>query len=189
LLVAQSGGVGGARELRLQMRKTTRSMVFLGVLVALLGAAVYAELAHERTVAPAPLTALDPAAISHIEVRCNTCRTRRFERDGAGWRMLEPYASSADPDAIERLLAVARAPVRTRAPLRDYDLAKLGLAPPQFTLIFDRITIEIGDGDPIEHDRYVRIGDELLRVPDRFSARLLEAPESELANPADAKKD
>jgi hypothetical protein len=33
----------------------------------------------------------------------------------------------------------------------------------------------------------VRIGAELLRVPDRFSARLLESPESELLDPKAAK--
>lgn len=171
------------------MRKSTRSILFLGALAALLVAAVFAELAHERKLAPAPLTALDPATVERIEVQCTGCRTRKFERDGSGWRMLEPYALPANPDAIARLLAIARAPVRVRLSLRNYDLAKLGLDPAQITLTLDDLVITIGDGDPIEHDRYVRIGDELLRVPDRFSARLLEAPESELANPADAHKD
>lgn len=171
------------------MRKTTRSIVFLTALAVLLAAAVWAELERERALVPMPLTALDPAAISRIEVRCNTCRTRRFERDASGWRMLEPYALPANPDAVARLLAIARAPVRARLSLRDYDLAKLGLDPAQITLTLDDLTIVIGDGDPIEHDRYVRISDELLRVPDRFSARLLEAPESELADPAAAGKD
>ena len=46
--------------------------------------------------------------------------------------------------------------------------------------------IDIGGEDPIDHDRYVRIGDEVLRVPDRFSARLLESPESELLDPKTA---
>jgi hypothetical protein len=72
--------------------------------------------------------------------------------------------------------------------LRGYDLAKLGLDPPRITLQLNDLSIAFGDEDPIEHDRYVRIGDELLRVPDRFSARLLETPESELADPAAAQK-
>ena len=76
-----------------------------------------------------------------------------------------------------------RASVRTRAKLADYDAAKLGLEPPQFTVVANDTRIDIGGEDPIDHDRYVRIGDELLRVPDRFSARLLEAPESELLDP------
>jgi len=170
------------------MRKATRSILLLTALVVLLGAGVYAELGHEQASARAPLTKLDPSTVQRLEVRCQTCRTRRFARGADGWRMLEPYALAADADAVAHLLAIARAPVNKRLQLRDYDLAKLGLSPPQFTLTFDDVVVMIGGEDSIDHDRYVRVGDELLRVPDRFSARLLEAPERELADPAAAQK-
>jgi hypothetical protein len=171
------------------MRKTTRNIFFLAVAVALLAVAVYVELGHEKTSGQAPMTRLDPATVQRLEVRCDTCRTRRFARSVDGWRMLEPYALPADADAVAHLLAIARAPVRQRLRLQEYDLAKLGLSPPQFTLTFDDVVVSIGGEDSIEHDRYVRVGDELLRVADRFSARLLEAPERELAaDPNSAQK-
>jgi hypothetical protein len=160
----------------------------LAVTTALLAAAVYAELGHERTGTQAALTMLDPAAVQRLEIRCSTCRTRRFARNADGWQMLEPYALPADADAVAHLLAIARTPVNRRLQLHEYDLAKLGLSPPQFTLTFDDTVVSIGGEDSIEHDRYVRVGDELLRVSDRFSARLLEAPERELADPAAAQK-
>jgi hypothetical protein len=169
------------------MRKATRSICFLAASVALLGAGVYAELEHERNSRQA-LTTLDPAKVQRLEIRCDTCRTRRFVRAADGWRMLEPYALPADAEAVAHLLAIARAPVRQHLPLREYDLAKLGLRPAQFTLTFDDVIVTIGGEDSIDHDRYVRVGDELMRVPDRFSARLLEAPERELADPAAAQK-
>jgi hypothetical protein len=170
------------------MRKTTRSILFLGLLTAVLATAVWAELARERSLLPAPLAALDPAAVQRVEVQCTDCRTRRFERSADGWRMLEPYALPANPEAIARLIAVAQARPRMRLSLHDYDLRKLGLDPPQITLTLDTTVIAIGGEDSIEHDRYVHVGNELLRVPDRFSARLLEAPESELADPSAARK-
>ena len=170
------------------MRKNTRSLLFLGVLAVLLAVAVYAELGHEQASATAPLTALDAATVQRLEVRCSTCRTRRFERAADGWYMLEPYALPADADAVAHLLAIARAPVHQRLPLHEYDLAKLGLDPAQFRLTFDEVIVTIGGEDSIDHDRYVRVGDELLRVPDRFSARLLEAPERELADPTAVQK-
>ena len=170
------------------MRKTTRSIVLLAVTVALLAAAVYAELGREQRLAQAPLTRLDTATVQRLEVRCQTCRTRRFARSADGWHMLEPYALPANADAVAHLLAIAHAPVRQRLPLPEYDLAKLGLSPAQFTLTFDDVVVSIGGEDSIEHDRYVRVGDELVRVADRFSARLLEAPERELADPAAAQK-
>jgi len=171
------------------MRKSTRNLLLLAVLVTVLAAGVYAELEHEQASARAPLTKLDPATVQRLEVSCQTCRTRRFVRGADGWRMLEPYALPADADAVAHLLAIAHAPVSMRLELRDYDLAKLGVSPPQFTLTFDDVVVTIGGEDSIEHDRYVRVGDELLRVPDRFSARLLEAPERELAvDPNSAQK-
>jgi hypothetical protein len=97
--------------------------------------------------------------------------------------MRAPYDAPADPAAVHRLLGLALTPVRLRLAAGDYDAAHLGLAPASILVVFDDVTIEIGDEDPIEHDRYVRIGAELMRVPDRFSARLLEAPESEVADP------
>lgn len=100
--------------------------------------------------------------------------------------MREPYDLPADAKAVARLLSVAHAPIRLRLERDTYDLAKLGLAPATITLQIDAEVIEFGDEDPIEHDRYARVGTELVRVPDRFSARLLESAESELADPAAA---
>ncbi|HMM55995.1 MAG: DUF4340 domain-containing protein [Xanthomonadales bacterium PRO7] len=165
------------------MRKSTRSLLILAVVAIALGATVYAELVRERGLAPQPLTALDPASVTHLEIRCRSCATRVFDRVDGVWWMQQPHAAKANPEAVARLLTVVRASVRTRAKLASYDAAKLGLDPPQFTVVANDTHIDIGGEDPIDHDRYVRIGDELLRVPDRFSARLLEAPESELLHP------
>ncbi|MBS0571047.1 MAG: DUF4340 domain-containing protein [Proteobacteria bacterium] len=169
------------------MRKSTRSLLILAASVIALAAAVYAELARERGLAPQPVTRLDPASVTHLQIRCQSCTTRVFERVDGAWQMRVPQAASANPEAVARLLAVLRAPVRTRAPMANYDAAKLGLDPPQISVIADATRIDIGGEDPIDHDRYVRVGDELLRVPDRFSARLLESPESELLEPMPAK--
>jgi|SRR5690348_7273330 len=169
------------------MRKSARSLLVLAAAVVALGAGVYAELARERGLDPPLLTALDPAAVTHLEIRCQSCNTRVFERVDGIWQMRAPHDAAANPDAVDRLLAVLRAPVRTRAKMAGYDAAKLGLDPPQITVIADAVRIDIGGEDPIDHDRYVRIGADLLRVPDRFSARLLESPESELLDPKAAK--
>ena len=169
------------------MRRSVRSLLVLAVAVIGLGAAVYAELARERRLLPPPVTALDPARVTHLEIRCQSCTTRVFVRTGSAWQMLEPHAAPANPEAVQRLLAVLRAPARTRAPMAGYDAARLGLDPPQISVIADATRIDIGGEDPIDHDRYVRVGAELLRVPDRFSARLLESPESELLDPRAAK--
>src|SRR5581483_2124072 len=162
------------------MRRDRRSLFVLAIAVATLGTATWLELRRESA-SIETLTTLDTSAVAHIEIRCSAvCRSRRFERVSGAWRMLEPYAAPADGVAVARLLAIAHAPVRTRLDAAAVDPVKRGLAPAQVTLVLDGTTILIGDEDPIEHDRYVRIGDALLRVPDRFGARLYESPESEL---------
>lgn len=163
------------------MRRRTRQLWVLAAAALGLGAAVCAQLAHERHLRAAQrLTTIDPSAVTRLDVSCRQCRTRRFRRTTSGWHMLAPYALPASADAVAHLLRIARAPVRTWLDAQDYVPSRLGLAPPLAELTLDHTRIAIGAEDPVDHDRYIRVGTRLARVPDRFSARLFEAPESEL---------
>ena len=83
--------------------------------------------------------------------------------------------------SIAKLLAIARAPVRFRHARGDLDAKKLGLDPAYATLALDGTILKFGTTDAIHGDRYVEIDGAVALVPDRFSARLFETPESELA--------
>jgi Domain of unknown function (DUF4340) len=165
---------------RLTMRTTTRNTLLLAAVVIALGAGVYAELRREEGMRPEPLTTLDPQNVKTMTIRCTGCRERRFEHRIDGWWMTQPYPLRADSTVVSRLLAVAGAPIRKTLDAKDYDLAKLGLDKPSVTLQLDETTLEFGGEDPIEHDRYVRVAGKLVRVPDRFGARLMESPEVEI---------
>ena len=162
------------------MRKTTRNTLLLAVAVIVLGVGVYAEIRREEGMLPEPLTTIDPQNVKILSIRCAECRERRFEHRANGWWMTRPYPLRADATAVARLLAVAGAPVRKTLDAKDYDLAKLGLDNPVVVMQLDGITLEFGGEDPIEHDRYVRIAGKLVRVPDRFGARLMESPDVEI---------
>ena len=162
------------------MRKSTRNILLLAVVVVALGVGMHFELSREEKFLPVPLTSIDPVVAKSLDVRCADCPVRRFEHRAKGWWMLEPYPVRADDSAVSRLAAVAKAPVRKRLAADSYELAKLGLDPPRITMNIDAVRFEFGDEDPIEHDRYVRIGADVFRVPDRFGARLLESPETEI---------
>jgi len=165
------------------MRRANRQLLLLALGVGVLGIAVYAEIERERTLLPPPLTAIDLARVQRLSVECTAvCRSRRFERRADGWQMLEPYAQAANAEAVAHLLAIARAPVRVKLQGNAVDAEKLGLAPPLAVLRVDDVAIALGDEDPIEHDRYMQVGDTFARVADRFSARVFEAPENEIAN-------
>jgi len=170
------------------MSRRARTNVILLAVVALLGAAVYAELRREETLVD-PLTSLQIDAVRTLSVTCNGCKTRRFEKDGAHWRMLEPYAQAADDRAIARLLDIARAPVRLRHARGELDAKKIGLDPPQATLQLDGTLLKFGKNDAIDGDRYAEVDGVVALVPDRFSVLLFASPENELAKPPPALKD
>lgn len=156
------------------MKRRTRTLVFLIAATALLGAAVFAELRHERALALDPLTTLDLDAAKRIDVTCTGCTERHYAKVDAHWRQRDPDAP-ADEALVARLLAIAHAPVRFRHAAVDLEAAKVGLVPPLATLRIDDIELRFGGTDAIRGDRYVAVGDTIALVPDRFSALLFKA--------------
>lgn len=154
------------------MKRRTRTLVLLAATAALLGAAVFAQLRHENAQALDPLTDLDLAEVRTLVVDCRGCTPRRYEKVDGHWRMTAPRAQPADTARIEKLLAIARTPVRFRHAAAELDPAKVGLDPPQATLRLDTTTLAFGATDAIHGDRYVAIGTTIALVPDRFSAVL-----------------
>jgi hypothetical protein len=171
------------------VKRRTRTLAFLAAAAAALGALVLAELRRERGLAPEPLTAIDPTAVRSLVVACNGCTTRRFEKEDGRWQMRAPRTGAADAAVVDRLAAIARAPVRLRHAAGELDPARVGLDPPQATLQLDGTLLKFGTTDAINGDRYVEAGGSIALVPDRFSALLFAAPENGLAAPPAAPKE
>jgi len=165
------------------MRRQTRTNLFLLAMVALLTVAVVAELRREHAIERDPLTKIDPATIKSLTVTCTGCTTRRFEKENGRWMMREPELKPADDKTVERLTYIVRAPVRYRRPASDLDASKLGLEPPAATLEVDGTVLKFGTTDAIHNDRYVEVDGTIALVPDRFSALLFAAPESDSTQP------
>ena len=162
------------------MRRGVRINLALAAIVAALSAIAYREVRVEVDAREPALSALDADTVERIGVRCTRCVARAFVRSNGRWKMREPYALDADEATIARLIGIAASPVRQRHAPRDFDLARIGLSPPLMTLELDALTLEIGLTDALRGDRYVRVGDEIAMVPDRFSPFLMATPESEL---------
>lgn len=163
------------------MKRRTRSTLWLLATLAALVAAVQWQVRHERARMSDPLSALDLDAVRRIEVDCRGCEPRRYEKADGAWRMLAPDARAADEQVVARLLAIARAPVRTRYAQGELDPARIGLVPPLATLRLDDVVLAFGTTDAIHGDRYVAVGDGVALVPDRFSVHLFTTPETAAA--------
>lgn len=165
------------------MRRQTRNTLLLLLAVVVLAAAALWQLRREDGGMLRPVAQLDAHAVQGISIRCDGCAARRFEFTQGRWWMREPYDLLASDEAVQRLLAIPRAPLRKRLAVDDLDVRKLGLDPAQATLTFQgasSLQLQFGITEAINGDRYVRVGGDVLLVPDRFSGWLFAPPESEL---------
>ncbi|MGA9341734.1 MAG: DUF4340 domain-containing protein [Rhodanobacteraceae bacterium] len=162
------------------MTRQVRTNLILLLVAALLGCCVFAEVRREQGTREPPLTGLDLGAINTLDVQCPDCATRTFERVSGRWWMRTPYRLMADDTAIARLLAIAHAPVRSSRPASAFDPARVGLEPAGATLDIGGTRLSFGDTDAIDGNRYVREGDHIALIDDRFSPYLHATAESEL---------
>src|SRR5688572_13402947 len=158
-------------------RDTWRTWILVGV-VAMLGAGALAEQARSRRLAPKPIVAIEAAQVREIERTCGAgCdKLVLLKRQGA-WEITQPWVAPADAAKVAQLIAIAATPVRRAAP-PGLDAAALGLDPSYATLKLGTRTLEFGAAIPPQQDRYVRTGDVVSIVQDRFSAILTGPPES-----------
>ncbi len=162
------------------MKRATRTNLVLIGVVAALGVTAYWQVNREVAQFEPPLSALDPATVQHVRVGCLQCIPRRFERSDGHWMMREPYNLPADDAQVARLLSIATSPVRSRRPFASLNAKKIGLDPALMSLDLDSVHFDIGTNDAFNGDRYLRVGDTIAMVPDRFSPFLIAAPASEL---------
>lgn len=162
------------------MKRATRTNLILVLVVAALGSAVYWQVNKEVARFEPPLSALMPERINTVGVSCLQCVARRFERVDGHWLMREPYNLPADDAQLARLVSIATSAVRSRRAFSSLNAAKIGLDPPLISLDLGPEHFDIGTTDAFNGDRFVRVGESIAMVPDRFSPFLLAAPPSEL---------
>ncbi|MCP4288048.1 MAG: DUF4340 domain-containing protein [Gammaproteobacteria bacterium] len=125
-----------------------------------------------------PLTPLQPGQISSIRIENQNGPAFSMQRERDSWRMSVPYAIAANEARIERLLKILLSPVHTHFKAGQHELAEFGLAPPKAHLHLDQLEIRIGTTDPINHYRYIAIGNVLYLIKDLFPHLLLASAES-----------
>ncbi len=122
------------------------------------------------------LTNLREADITRIEVRTRGAETAVLERRGGEWRLVAPFDLPADDDAVRSLLGLVRAPSLARYPATAIDPAEVGLDTPSLSLRVGPFTLELGGTELLHGRRYVRVGDHVNLILDRYSHRLRGGP-------------
>lgn len=146
-----------------------RGLLLLGVAV-LLAVALW-QYRRDQAAAPGTLLPLDPAAISHVELRLQRGSTEHYvKRDGHWWRT-DGTPARADDGRLDELTEIASAPVLSWRPASDFEPAKIGLQPPMAVLRLDGQMLEFGETSVTGPQRYVRVGKRVALVSVRYTPR------------------
>ncbi|WP_233840035.1 DUF4340 domain-containing protein [Dyella sp. 2HG41-7] len=142
------------------MKRAVRRQLALIVAVIVLLAAAAWQLRSDENAAPGTLLSFKPETITRVSLAMGATPTEKYvKRDEHWWRIDQGDPVRADDRRIGELIRIAAAPVQSWQPAANYDIAKIGLAPPQAKLTLDDATLSFGSMTAIGHDVYVQTGE------------------------------
>ncbi|MFC3651628.1 DUF4340 domain-containing protein [Dyella humi] len=154
------------------MKRAMRRQLWLLIAVIVLLAAAWWQLRNDQASAPGTLLPLKPEKITRATLQMGNASSEHYEKRGEHWwRTDQTTSTHADDRRVEELVRIAAAPVQSWQPTNSYDLAKIGLAPPQAKLELDDETLHFGTATAIGHNVYVQAGDRIGIVSLRYMPR------------------
>ncbi len=147
------------------MRTRSWTNIALLLAVAIVATAIFLLRDGDR-LDPAPLTELEPSAITGFEVQYSDNRPELILRgDGESWRILEPVNREARSGRIVRILSFLDDRIDACYQRSEERMTEFGLDAPDLTLVVDGVEIEFGDRTA-DGRRYVGAGERLCLVDD-----------------------
>lgn len=154
------------------MKRAARRQLWLLIGVITLLAAAWWQVRSDQAAAPGLLLPLKPEAITRVTLQTGSAPSEHYAKRGEHWWHVDQATSTrADDRRLEDLVRIANAPVHSWQPSRNYDLAKIGLAPARAKLELDGETLRFGTTTAIGHDVYVQTGDRVGIVSLRYMPR------------------
>jgi hypothetical protein len=146
-----------------------RALLNLWLAVALMALVwvVWQEPGHAPKPAAVKLTELAPAAIDKIVISNHNGSISFLKQDGA-WQMVTPIKIAANPVRIDSLMELAQAESVSRFAAKGRDLAQYGLDKPAIQVRFNDTELLVGGVTPVGQQRYVKLGDTIHLIADRF---------------------
>lgn len=153
------------------MQRATRQRLGWFVAVVVLLAMAAWQWRHDASHDPGSVLDLVPAEITRISLRIGDTSALHYEKRDGQWWQTDGTPRRADDGRLAELAATAAAPVLSWRAASDFDLAKIGLVLPQAVLSLDGQTLEFGATAAIGAQRYVRVGQRVALLPQRYSPR------------------
>ncbi|MBK5966191.1 hypothetical protein CCR95_19415 [Thiocystis minor] len=143
-------------------------------LVLVLAALIQRDLDSART--PPTLSDLVASDLLLIEIAREGELTIQLGQSLQGWRLEAPLAVDADPERIDKLLAILDTQVHRSIPQAAAALDQLDLASPRIRLRLNTLELAFGGIDPVGQYRYVASEGLIHLIDDRFYPLLIAPP-------------
>jgi hypothetical protein len=140
-------------------------LVVIGVLVVVVVYEPGKKVAPVIKLTKLPKTAIHKIAITHI----GAPKIVLEKKDGK-WQMREPYAMPANDFKADAITELAQAKSTAHYPIKKgEDLKPYGLDHPRLSVVFNgKDKLEFGGTEPLKYQRYIRIGNTLHLVFDKY---------------------
>lgn len=139
----------------------------LALLVAVLAALAFIQPGKAPPPAEIRISTLEPQTVSRIEFFPPSGAGFALLRNGKDWFIEQP-SLRAQPFRVETILELPAAASAAQLPLADNKDNAFGVDPPQARVRFDDTEIAFGLTNPVGLRRYVRVGDAVHLIDDRF---------------------
>lgn len=141
----------------------------LGLALVLATLAAVAWFKPGKTPPPAPLklTSLDVQTVKRIDFHPPRGPEFALLREGKDWFIEQPHLR-AQPFRVETILELPAATSAAQLTLTDNADNAFGVDPPQARIRFDGTQIDFGLTNPVGFRRYVRVGDAVHLIDDRY---------------------
>jgi len=149
------------------MGKRALLNLWLVVALAVLVWVVWQEPGHAPKPPVVKLTDLTPAVIDKIVITKHSGTIQLDKQDGV-WQMTQPIQVAANPVRVDSLLQMAEAESLSRFPVAGKDLNGFGLTNPTVTVRLNDRELLFGGVTPVDQRRYVRMGDTVHLIADRY---------------------
>ena len=142
--------------------------LLLLVIAGGLGLFIYLGTGKDAGTGQYSISSMDPDSVSTIQLERVQGETLDFSQRNGQWFMAGSPGQPADDFQVDTLLGLANAETDRHYPAGTLDLKTMGLLPPQATLTLDSTRFDIGNTNPLDKLRYVRQGDTVYLVMDRY---------------------
>ena len=164
---------------------TSRTRLNLALAFALAGLIALAFLEPSDNEAPIvkTLTQLKPDEVINIRVQSPRHADIDLKKINGHWKMLAPFIAPANQQRLAQLLNLAKAKSLATYNVDKTDTTQLKLDTPSLTLTLNNHRFDFGGTAPLGGSRYVRIGQSVHLITDRYS-HLARGPATDLVSPA-----